>query len=217
MSDEWFHFKKIKSDKKKITEEASEEYAEILPKCIETVTVWWNSYPSNQKSGWEVKANLSDGIYVKSPDDLFDSPIVMKSILNNMFNVGWRHRYRESLRDPKEEIAEKLFTIINNSSFLKKCIVDFEVEEFERKEFEMEEFETEEFERKEFEMEEFEREDKYGIDPYDFMDNSDYDEFTPHSGYYYTGTGDYVYCFQGDQKDCLACDLECGYCGRCPY
>ena len=132
MGGEWFHFKKIISDQKNITEEALKEYTELLPKFIETVKVWWNSLPSNQKSGWEVKANLPAGVYIKSPGELFEEPIVMETLLNNSFNIGWQHRRYGSCRDPKEDIAEKLFTIINHSNFLKKCIIDWEM--FERHE-----------------------------------------------------------------------------------
>jgi hypothetical protein len=43
------------------------------------------------------------------------------------------------------------------------------------------------------------------------------EEFTPTSGYYFTGNGDCVYAFQGESRDLQACDKECGYCGRCQY
>ena len=41
--------------------------------------------------------------------------------------------------------------------------------------------------------------------------------FTPHTGWYMTGNADFVYQFQGETQDYTACDMECGYCGRCSY
>lgn len=41
--------------------------------------------------------------------------------------------------------------------------------------------------------------------------------FTPETGYYRTGRGESVYCLAGDRSDLKACNIDCGYCGRCPY
>lgn len=41
--------------------------------------------------------------------------------------------------------------------------------------------------------------------------------FTPRTGWYMTGNADFVYQFQGETQDYTACDMECGYCGRCSY
>ena len=42
-------------------------------------------------------------------------------------------------------------------------------------------------------------------------------DFTPTSGMYFTGQGDQVYCMGGEERDLTACDIDCGYCGRCGY
>ena len=123
MRDECYHYKIVKSNKP-FTKEQLEEYETLLPKFVETVSEWWDSYPQVKKEGWLCKANLIDGILIDSPGELFDNPILMRANLDNTLTIGWQNRHYGTHTDPKVDVAEKLFNIIDNSEFIKVCIED---------------------------------------------------------------------------------------------
>ena len=120
--------------------------------------------------------------------DLFANPISMPVKLDNTLTIGWQDRHYGNSADPKSEVAEKLFNIIDNSTYLKECIQD-----------------------------EAENNIASDLYDYNESDDEEPVQFTPYSGYYSTGQGDMVYAVQGEQPDYTACDSECGYCGRCQY
>ena len=66
MGGECFHYKKVKSNKP-FTKEQLDEYERLFPKFVETVSEWWDSYPPSKKEGWQVKANLIEGIFIGRP------------------------------------------------------------------------------------------------------------------------------------------------------
>lgn len=97
-----------------------------MPKFVETVLEWWNSYPQGKKYDWEVKANLTDGVYIKSPITIGD-PVKIPILLDDSFKVGWQHRRFGFPEDPKEAIVEELFKLIDSSKFFKLFIEDNEM------------------------------------------------------------------------------------------
>jgi hypothetical protein len=53
---------------------------------------------------------------------------------------------------------------------------------------------------------------------YDDHDDGSYEEqFMPTTGWYRTGQGYSVLAMADEQPDYIACDSDCGYCGRCRY
>lgn len=72
---------------------------------------------------WTVRANTSDGIYIKCPESSFQCPhvsfeaIVAPPQLDKSLTIGWQHSRHASRRNRalKEDIAEQLISILTKS------------------------------------------------------------------------------------------------------
>lgn len=177
------HYKLMKPSQE-LTAEASQEYQQLLPQCVQIASDWWESLTVEKKKDWEFRANVADGVFIKNLRGIHGD-FVWPPELDHSFKFGW---HTNIWIDPREKISKKLFELIDKTKFLRLCFDDDE--------------------------------EWYDDVLEDARDDENYNEgniFTPVSGYYPTGDGNVVYCFQGTGEDYTACDRECGYCGRCDY
>jgi hypothetical protein len=205
MGGEYYHYKRVDPEKA-VTREGLEEYKQLLPKFVETVLEWWNSYPQDEKHDWEVKANLTDGVYIKSPiqSNPIADPVKIPIVLDDSFEVGWRHRRFGFPKDPKEAIVEELFKLIDSSKVFKLFIED------------LEEYDDEEVGGIRYKESKWYKAYEHNRNLLNSVSRGS--EFTPCSDYYPCGgDGSMVFCQRGEEQDLTACGSDCGYCGRCQY
>jgi hypothetical protein len=143
---------------------------------------------------WWQDRKDQEGWEVEFDDDIrINSPgmntndIIIPKVLGNKLTVGWQDFSYGDEEDPKKELAETLMTILKNSRRLAEILVTEEEDN------------TDDL---------YDRDDYYQDEP---------EPFTPSTGWYSTGDGDRVFCFEGGSPDYTACGSECGYCGRCQY
>jgi hypothetical protein len=117
-----FHY--VSCSKKKINKEITLEYSKIYEKLQVHVEKWWKNLES--KNGWVMDVN-EKGIYIIDP--IVEVEIIIPKELDDSLTIGWQHRRYGRVRDPKEQLAEELISILFEKFVLRDYFDEIEVDE----------------------------------------------------------------------------------------
>ena len=66
MGGECFRYVVIKKSNEPVNKDASKEYQQMFPSFINAVNEWWNTLSATKKSEFQMKSNLTDGIFISN-------------------------------------------------------------------------------------------------------------------------------------------------------